>query len=135
MRYTSKVAGIARAFKAPNLYQTSEGYLLYSKGNGCPKILRRAAVTVGNKNLDLKLASIKRWAGIYRRRLPRKRHIISVTIIRIRLPQVIKLLAEAHLALMYCNGRTAVSALIEGIETSMAVRDAGPSELEPMRLI
>ncbi len=24
-------AGIARAFKAPNLYQTSEGYLLYSE--------------------------------------------------------------------------------------------------------
>lgn len=29
-------AGIARAFKAPNLYQSSTGYLLYSRGNGCP---------------------------------------------------------------------------------------------------
>ncbi|WP_256743646.1 FepA family TonB-dependent siderophore receptor, partial [Cronobacter sakazakii] len=29
-------AGIARAFKAPNLYQSSKGYLLSTRGNGCP---------------------------------------------------------------------------------------------------
>ncbi len=28
-------AGIARAYKAPNLYQSNSGYLLYSAGNGC----------------------------------------------------------------------------------------------------
>lgn len=28
-------AGIARAYKAPNLYQTNPNYLLYSRGNGC----------------------------------------------------------------------------------------------------
>lgn len=28
-------AGIARAYKAPNLYQNNPNYLLYSKGNGC----------------------------------------------------------------------------------------------------
>lgn len=28
--------GIARAYKAPNLYQSTEGYLLYTRGNGCP---------------------------------------------------------------------------------------------------
>lgn len=28
-------AGIARAYKAPNLYQTNPDYLLFSKGNGC----------------------------------------------------------------------------------------------------
>ncbi len=28
-------AGIARAFKAPNLYQSNDGYVLYSAGNGC----------------------------------------------------------------------------------------------------
>jgi len=28
-------SGIARVFKTPNLYQSSEGYLLYSSGNGC----------------------------------------------------------------------------------------------------
>src|SRR5690606_3797307 len=28
-------AGIARAYKAPNLYQSNDGYTLYSAGNGC----------------------------------------------------------------------------------------------------
>ncbi|MDR2325418.1 MAG: FepA family TonB-dependent siderophore receptor [Acidovorax sp.] len=28
--------GIARAFKAPNLYQTNINYLYYTRGNGCP---------------------------------------------------------------------------------------------------
>lgn len=28
--------GIARAYKAPNLYQNAEGYLLHTRGNGCP---------------------------------------------------------------------------------------------------
>lgn len=34
--YFTLKAGIARAFKAPNLYQSSPDYLLYSRGNGCP---------------------------------------------------------------------------------------------------
>ncbi|WP_253600342.1 TonB-dependent siderophore receptor [Kerstersia gyiorum] len=33
-RFTVK-AGIARAYKTPNLYQTNDNYLLYSNGNGC----------------------------------------------------------------------------------------------------
>lgn len=28
--------GVARAFKAPNLYQSNDGYLYFSRGNGCP---------------------------------------------------------------------------------------------------
>jgi ferric enterobactin receptor len=27
--------GIARAYKAPSLYQTNPNYILYSKGQGC----------------------------------------------------------------------------------------------------
>ncbi|MGS8722424.1 TonB-dependent receptor domain-containing protein, partial [Salmonella enterica subsp. enterica serovar Infantis] len=39
--------------KAPNLYQTSEGYLRYSNGNGCPQdITSGGCYRVGNKNLD-----------------------------------------------------------------------------------
>lgn len=30
--------GIARAYKAPNLYQNNPNYLLYSSGNGCPSV-------------------------------------------------------------------------------------------------
>lgn len=29
-------AGVARAYKAPNLYQSSNGYLLGTRGQGCP---------------------------------------------------------------------------------------------------
>src|SRR5690606_11061131 len=28
--------GVARAFKAPNLYQSNPNYLYYTRGNGCP---------------------------------------------------------------------------------------------------
>ncbi|RRK12032.1 hypothetical protein, partial [Escherichia coli] len=36
-----------------NLYQSSEGYLLYSKGNGCPKdITSGGCYLIGNKDLD-----------------------------------------------------------------------------------
>ena len=45
-------AGIARAFKAPNLYQSSEGYLLSSRGNGCPKNLSNSCYLMGNGDLD-----------------------------------------------------------------------------------
>ena len=31
--------GIARAFKAPNLYQSNPDYLYYTRGNGCPNAL------------------------------------------------------------------------------------------------
>lgn len=48
----SAKAGIARAYKAPNLYQNSEGYLLGTRGNGCPThIQRQACVLQGNRHL------------------------------------------------------------------------------------
>lgn len=34
--YFTLKAGIARVFKAPNLYQSSDSYLLATNGNGCP---------------------------------------------------------------------------------------------------
>lgn len=47
-------AGIARAFKSPNLYQSSKGYLMYSRGNGCPVDLGtgRGCYMMGNQDLD-----------------------------------------------------------------------------------
>ncbi|WP_411900442.1 TonB-dependent receptor domain-containing protein, partial [Salmonella enterica] len=51
--YVKVKACIARPFKAPNLYQTSKGYLLYSKRNGCPNdITSGGCYLVVNKNLD-----------------------------------------------------------------------------------
>lgn len=44
--------GIARAYKAPNLYQTNPNYLLYTRGNGCPlNIARGACYFQGNDDL------------------------------------------------------------------------------------
>lgn len=34
--YWTIKGGVARAYKAPNMYQNAEGYLLYTRGNGCP---------------------------------------------------------------------------------------------------
>lgn len=46
-------AGIARAFKAPNLYQSTEGYLLSTRGNGCPiGITSGSCYLLGNEDLD-----------------------------------------------------------------------------------
>lgn len=44
-------AGIARVFKAPNLYQSSEGYLLASSGNGCNISGSNGCYLMGNGNL------------------------------------------------------------------------------------
>lgn len=46
-------AGIARVFKAPNLYQSSKGYLLSTRGNGCPNnIATGSCYLLGNQDLD-----------------------------------------------------------------------------------
>ncbi len=42
--------GIAKAYKAPNMYQNAEGYLLSTRGNGCPIGLSQC-VLQGNANL------------------------------------------------------------------------------------
>ncbi|WP_159218295.1 TonB-dependent receptor domain-containing protein, partial [Klebsiella pneumoniae] len=62
--YFKVKAGIARTFKAPNLYQSSKGYLLYSKGNGCPKdITSGGCYLKGNKDLDPEI-SINKEIGL-----------------------------------------------------------------------
>ncbi len=46
--------GVARAFKAPNLYQGTPGYLFYSRGNGCAAgyTLSGGCYVVGNEDLE-----------------------------------------------------------------------------------
>ncbi|MBO9356950.1 TonB-dependent siderophore receptor [Bordetella petrii] len=46
--------GIARAYKAPNLYQSNPNYLLYSRGNGCLQSQTNSGgcYLVGNENLE-----------------------------------------------------------------------------------
>jgi ferric enterobactin receptor len=46
--------GIARAFKAPNLYQSNPNYLYYTRGNGCPSAypsLGGGCYILGNEDL------------------------------------------------------------------------------------
>lgn len=55
-------AGIARAFKAPNLYQSTKGYILSTRGNGCPTGLTNCYL-LGNQDLDPEI-SINKEAGL-----------------------------------------------------------------------
>ena len=59
-------AGIARAYKAPNLYQTNPNYLLYSRGNGCWGG-SGACYLMGNEDLEAE-TSINKELGIEFRR-------------------------------------------------------------------
>ena len=60
-------AGIARAFKAPNLYQLNPNYVYYSRGNGCPLDYPATGgigcYVVGNPDLDPE-TSINKEIGI-----------------------------------------------------------------------
>ena len=58
-------AGIARAYKAPNLYQSNPNYLLYSSGNGCNTVSNgtTGCYLIGNDDLDAE-TSVNKELGI-----------------------------------------------------------------------
>jgi ferric enterobactin receptor len=56
-------AGIARAFKAPNLFQQNPEYILYSRGGGCAVSLSQGCYIIGNENLKPE-TSINKEIGI-----------------------------------------------------------------------
>lgn len=49
--YITVKSGIAKAYKAPNLYQNAEGYLLSTNGNGCPVSIQNRCLLQGNADL------------------------------------------------------------------------------------
>lgn len=50
--YWTIKGGVARAYKAPNMYQNAEGYLLYTRGNGCPTFTTTGnCYLLGSENL------------------------------------------------------------------------------------
>ena len=64
--YFTLKGGIARAYKAPNMYQNAEGYLLFTRGNGCPDTTATASGScylVGNADLKPE-TSINKEVGI-----------------------------------------------------------------------
>ncbi|WP_312184496.1 TonB-dependent siderophore receptor [Pantoea sp. CTOTU46764] len=60
--YFTLKAGIARVFKAPNLYQSTPGYLLSTRGNGCPIGLSQCYL-LGNDDLDAE-TSVNKEIGL-----------------------------------------------------------------------
>lgn len=55
--------GIAKAYKAPNMYQNAEGYLLSTNGNGCPANIASRCLLQGNGDLKPE-TSINKEIGI-----------------------------------------------------------------------
>ncbi|UZH01282.1 TonB-dependent siderophore receptor (plasmid) [Pantoea anthophila] len=120
-------AGIARAFKAPNLYQSSEGYLLATRGNGCPvNVVRGSCYLLGNENLDPEVSVNKELgieyseqgyiAGITWFRNDYKNKIVSGT-------EVLGYASNGNNILQWSNGGKAVVEGLEGNVTIPLVRD------------
>lgn len=64
--YFTLKGGIAKAYKAPNMYQNAEGYLLFTRGNGCPDTTATATGScylVGNADLKPE-TSVNKEIGI-----------------------------------------------------------------------
>jgi ferric enterobactin receptor len=60
--------GIARAFKAPNLYQTNNNYLYFTMGNGCPvssPSLGGGCYVVATPICRPKPASTRNWGCVH----------------------------------------------------------------------
>jgi len=115
-------AGIARAYKAPNLYQSSEGYLLATRGNGCPNSIESGSCyLLGNPDLDPEISINKEVglefnhagfvAGITYFRNDYKNKIVSGT-------HVLGVTANSYNILQWGNGGKAV---VEGLEANLSV--------------
>ncbi|MFE8153484.1 TonB-dependent siderophore receptor [Brenneria goodwinii] len=118
--YFKLKAGIARVFKAPNLYQSSEGYLLATRGNGCP-IGYSQCYLLGNDDLKPEISINKEIglsfsnngydAGITYFLNDYKNKIVSGT-------DVIGQASNGYNVLRWENGGKAV---VEGLEANLTV--------------
>lgn len=114
-------AGIARVFKAPNLYQSSEGYLLSTRGNGCPLGISEKCYLMGSDNLDPEVSINKEIglqfshqgydAGITWFRNDYKNKIVSGT-------DLVGETADGYHVLRWENGGKAV---VEGLEGNLLI--------------
>lgn len=119
--YFTLKAGIARVFKAPNLYQSSEGYLLKTRGNGCPLGIKEKCYLMGNKDLDPEISINKEIglefnnegyvAGVTYFRNDYKNKIVSGT-------DAIGIASDGFNVLRWENGG---KALVEGLEGNLTI--------------
>ncbi|MGD8107008.1 TonB-dependent siderophore receptor [Pantoea sp. FN0302] len=119
--YFKLKAGIARVFKAPNLYQSSEGYLLSTRGNGCPLGIKRQCYLMGNNDLDPEVSVNKEIgleftnegynAGITWFRNDYKNKIVSGT-------ELVGIASNGYHVLRWENGGKAV---VEGLEGNLVI--------------
>ena len=119
--YFTLKAGIARAFKAPNLYQSTPGYLLSTRGNGCP-IGYTQCYLLGNKDLDPEISVNKEigleftnegWvAGVTYFRNDYKNKIVSGT------TPVFSSVNPEYNVLRWENGGKAI---VEGLEGNLTI--------------
>lgn len=121
--YFKLKAGIARVFKAPNLYQSSEGYLLSTSGNGCPVTIPtdNGCYLLGNGNLKPEISINKEIglefthngydAGITYFRNDYQNKIVSGT-------EVLGQASDDKYILRWENGG---KALVEGLEANLVV--------------
>lgn len=115
-------AGIARAYKAPNLYQSNEGYLLYSKGNGCPKDLPSGGCyLVGNASLKPEI-SVNKEAGL---EFSWQGHVAGITWFRNDFKNKIvsgdRITGRSTSGASILQWQNGGKALVEGIEASLSV--------------
>ncbi|PWC17752.1 TonB-dependent siderophore receptor [Brenneria corticis] len=118
--YFKLKAGIARVFKAPNLYQSTEGYLLATRGNGCP-IGYTQCYLIGNEDLKPEISINKEIgvefthdgydAGITYFRNDYKNKIVSGS-------DVIGTASNGYNVLRWENGGKAI---VEGLEANLVV--------------
>ena len=119
--YFTLKAGIARVFKAPNLYQSSENYLLSTRGNGCPLGVSGQCYLMGNDDLDPEVSVNKELgiefthegydAGITWFRNDYKNKIVSGT-------DIIAQTTDGNNILRWENGGKAV---VEGLEGNLVI--------------
>lgn len=57
--------GVSRAFKAPNLYQTNEGYIYKTRGRGCPVGVTGPCYIYGNEDLEAEYSWNKEIGASY----------------------------------------------------------------------
>ena len=115
-------AGIARAYKAPNLYQSSEGYLLSTRGNGCPNnIATGSCYLLGNDDLDPE-TSVNKEIGL---EFSRSGYVAGITYFRndyknkiVAGTDVLGYASNGYNILQWENGGKAV---VEGLEGNLSI--------------